>query len=102
MATLETATLTVSANGTVPAVPFLALKDAILGTNYSLSIAFVAPDVARSINIEQRGKDYIPNTLSFSLSDDSGEIIMCKSAIRAQYKEFGMDHAAPQRIRSWR
>ena len=92
MATLETATLTVSANGTVPAVPFLALKDAILGKKYSLSIAFVAPDVARSINIEQRGKDYIPNTLSFSLSDDSGEIIMCKSAIRAQYKEFGMDH----------
>lgn len=92
MAILETATLSVSANGTLPNVPFLALKDAILGKKYTVSIAFVAPAIAQHINKERRDKEYIPNTLSFSLSEDSGEIIMCRSAIRKQYKEFAMNY----------
>ena len=69
MAHLETATLLVSANGTLPNVPFLALKNMVLGKQYQLSIAFVLPATAQAINIERRAKDYIPNTLSFSLSE---------------------------------
>lgn len=90
MAVLETNTLTVTANGTLPGVPFSALKDAILGKKYELSIAYVPPKVAQQINIERRNKDYIPNTLSFPLSKTSGEIILCKSVIRSQHKEFNM------------
>lgn len=90
MAVLETNTLTVTANGTLPGVPFSALKDAILGKKYELSIAYVTPKVAQQINIERRNKDYTPNTLSFPLSKSSGEIILCKSVIRSQYKEFNM------------
>ena len=92
MAVLELPGLTISGNGTLPSVPFLAIKERILGKKYSLSIAFVSPLVAQSINIEQRGKEYVPNTLSFSLDATSGEIIMCRSAIRAQYKDFDMDY----------
>lgn len=93
MALFETDSLIVSTkNGTIPDVPFLALKDLILGKKYHLSIAFVDPATAQRINTEHRNKTYIPNTLSFSLDDTSGEIIMCKSAIRAQYKSFAMSY----------
>ena len=92
MAVIDLDTLTVSANGTLPRVPFLALKDKILGKKYVLSISFVTPAVAQALNIKHRDKDYIPNTLSFPFSKRSGEIILCRSAIRKQFKDFGMDY----------
>ena len=89
---LDTDTMTVSAKGTLPSVPFLALKEKILGKKYELSIRFAAPAEAQALNIAHRNKDYIPNTLSFPLSDTSGEIILCRSAIRKQYKDFDMTY----------
>ncbi|MDB5255213.1 MAG: hypothetical protein JWL92_589 [Candidatus Nomurabacteria bacterium] len=89
---LDTDTMTVSSKGTLPSVPFLALKEKILGKKYELSIRFVAPAEAQALNIAHRNKDYIPNTLSFPLSETSGEIILCCSAIRKQYKDFDMTY----------
>jgi probable rRNA maturation factor len=89
---LDTDTMTVSSKGTLPSVPFLALKEKILGKKYELSIRFVAPGEAQALNIAHRNKDYIPNTLSFPLSETSGEIILCRSAIRKQYKDFDMTY----------
>ncbi len=89
---LEEHNLSVSSNGTLPSVPFLAIKEAVLGKKYELSIAFVTPKQAQALNIEHRGKDYVPNTLSFSYDKKSGEIILCASALRKQYKEFDMDY----------
>jgi rRNA maturation RNase YbeY len=92
MAVLDADTMTVSSNGTLPRVPFLALKEKILGKKYELSIRFVAPAEAQALNMAHRNKDYVPNTLSFPLSDLSGEIILCRSAIRKEYKNFGMEY----------
>ncbi len=92
---LEAENFTVSTNGTLSipeSVPFLAIKEKILGKKYNLSIAFVSPKIAQALNIEHRNKDYIPNTLSFSLSKTSGEIILCKSELRKQYKKFSMTY----------
>lgn len=92
---IEKKNLTVTSNGALPSVPFLALKEKILGKSYDLSISFVTPRKAREINIKYRKKDYVPNTLSFSLCEipgkKSGEIVMCLSEARKQYKKFGMD-----------
>ncbi len=90
--TLDTDTMTVSSKGTLPSVPFLALKEKILGKKYELSIRFVAPAEAQALNIAHRNKDYIPNTLSFPLSETSGEIILCRSAMRREYKDFDMEY----------
>lgn len=92
MTVLEHNALTVSGKGTLPSVPFLAIKEAVLGKTYDLSISFVGPIVAQRLNQEHRGKTYIPNTLSFSLSKDSGEIILCRTAIRKEYKKFNMSY----------
>ena len=78
-------------HGTLPGVPFLAIKEKVLGKKYELSIAFVSPTRAQALNSEHRNKDYIPNTLSFSLTETSGEIILCMSVLKKQCKAFGMD-----------
>ena len=70
----------------------MALKEKILGKKYELSIRFVAPAEAQALNIAHRNKDYIPNTLSFPLSETSGEIVLCRSAMRKEYKNFEMDY----------
>jgi rRNA maturation RNase YbeY len=90
MAILEEKNLHVNKNGTLPRVPFLAIKEKVLGKSYDLSISFVDEKTAKKINKENRNKTYVPNTLSFSLTKTSGEIVMCLSAIRKEYKKFGM------------
>ncbi|MDB5188945.1 MAG: hypothetical protein JWM92_543 [Candidatus Nomurabacteria bacterium] len=92
MAVLDTDNLTVSISGTLPSVPFLKLKEKILGKKYELSVQFVAPSKAQALNIMHRGKDYVPNTLSFPLSNTSGEIILCRSAMRKEYKQFDLSY----------
>jgi rRNA maturation RNase YbeY len=79
-------------NGTLPRVPFLALKEKVLGKGYELSIAFVDEKTAQSLNKKYRNKTYIPNTLSFSLTPKSGEIILCIPAIKKEYKNFEMTY----------
>ncbi len=90
--TLEANNLTISYTGTLPRVPFVAIRDKILGTSYELSIAFVSPKTAQKINQTYRNKSYIPNTLSFSLTKKSGEIFLCKSILRSQYRSFYMTY----------
>lgn len=93
MALLEAQNLIVSRkNGTLPRVPFLAIKEKVLGKKYDLSISFVGERTAQSLNEIHRDKTYIPNTLSFSLTKQSGEIILCLPAIKKEYKKFEMDH----------
>jgi rRNA maturation RNase YbeY len=74
---------------TLPRVAFAAIKDAILGADYELSLVFVGDAEARKINMEHRGKDYIPNVLSFELDDWSGEAFINPMEAKRQSKEFG-------------
>jgi probable rRNA maturation factor len=92
MATLEVKNLLVHKNGTLPSVPFLAIKEKVLGKGYDLSISFVDEAVAQELNKTHRNKTYIPNTLSFSLTEKTGEIVMCLSAIKKEYKKFEMTY----------
>ncbi|HVU06359.1 MAG TPA: rRNA maturation RNase YbeY [Candidatus Paceibacterota bacterium] len=62
--------------GTLPRVPFADMKDAVLGPDYDLSLAFVGDEESRQISIRTKNKDYIPNVLSFELGPDSGEVFI--------------------------
>ncbi len=62
--------------GKLPSLPFAHMKDVVLGTDYELSLVFVGDKESQEINIQSRGKDYIPNVLSFPLDDSSGEIFI--------------------------
>lgn len=81
-------------NGTLPRVPFLKLKEIVLGPDYELSVAFVGAKESRELNLEHRKKDYPANVLSFPLSKTSGEIVICPPAAFKDAKKFGKSRVA--------
>ncbi len=70
-------------------LPYLEIKDDILGKKYDLSLVFVGKKLGSKINQKSRGKTYSPNVLSFPFSEDSGEIYMTPVVIKEQAPKFG-------------
>ena len=68
---------------------FARIKNDILGKNYSLSLAFVSKKKSCELNKTYRGKDKPTNILSFPLSKDEGEILICKEIARKDAPKFG-------------
>ncbi len=60
----------------VPRIPFEVIADDILGREYSLSLVFVGARRSRALNQKTRGKEYVPNVLSFPLDKKHGEIFI--------------------------
>ncbi len=79
-------------NGTLPSVPFLAIKEKILGKRYALTIIFCTPKESKEKNKAYRGKDYPTNILSFPLSETEGEMYISLSTARKDAKNFEMTH----------
>ncbi len=84
--------LTISSKGKSPDLPFCIAKEFILGKKYNLSLAFIPPKEAQLLNIQYRKKEYVPNTLSFPYSKTEGEIIICLSEAKKQYKKFSLSY----------
>jgi probable rRNA maturation factor len=84
-------TFTISASAkTYPKLRYEDMKNDILGKKYVLSLAFVGATKAQRLNEEHRKKTYVPNVLSFPLTDDVGEIYITPKVARAEAKKFGM------------
>lgn len=75
--------------GRLPRLPFLDIKNEVLGTEYDLSLVFARNSLSKKLNKEHRGKDKPTNVLSFPLSKDSGEIFIDTEKARAEAGEFG-------------
>ena len=73
--------------GELPSLPFVKIKNDILGKKYSLSIAFVNKKKSKEINKKYRGKDRPTNILSFPLRKNEGEIVLCKDVIKHEAEE---------------
>jgi probable rRNA maturation factor len=74
--------------GKVPRVAYADIKNAVLGPKYSLSLAFLTPTEARKITKERKKKDKASNVLSFPLSKNSGEILICPATARKQAPDY--------------
>lgn len=83
--------LNTTRQGMPQSVPFLALKNAVLGESYDLSLVFIGPTRSRTLNRTCRGKDKPANILSFPLSKTSGEIFIDLTTARNQAPDF--DHS---------
>jgi probable rRNA maturation factor len=93
MAILETKNLTViRKNGSIPVVPFLSIKEKIIGKSYDLTIIFCTPQESQERNKTYRDKNYPTNILSFPLSDTEGEIYISLSTARHDAKNFDMSY----------
>jgi probable rRNA maturation factor len=54
------------------------IKDEILGKRYELSFSFISKGKIKELNKNYRGKNEPTDILSFPLTKDSGEILICK------------------------
>lgn len=89
MALLEKKNLTViRKRGSLPSLPFLSIKETILGKSYNLTVIFCTPEESRERNKKYRDKDYPTNILSFPLSEVEGEIYISLSTARRDAKKF--------------
>jgi probable rRNA maturation factor len=73
----------------IPNLPFSTIKEDILGKKYSLSLAFIGKEKMRKLNKKYRNKNKITNILSFPLSKNEGEILICPSILKNETKKFG-------------
>lgn len=60
--------------------------------HYAVSLVFVSSAKARSLNTTLRGKDYIPNVLSYETGEKSGEIVICLEEAKRQAPEHGLSY----------
>ncbi|HEY0964289.1 MAG TPA: rRNA maturation RNase YbeY [Candidatus Paceibacterota bacterium] len=73
-----------------PPWPYQAMKDAVLGKQYSLTLSFVGATRAQRFNQTYRQKEYVPNVLSFPLDEKTGEIIICPEVAKREAKKFSL------------
>ena len=73
----------------MPGSAFLAMKDAVLGKEYELSVAIVSAGKIRELNKRWRDKDKATDILSFPLSDNEGEIYINPATARKEARKFG-------------
>lgn len=71
-----------------PKLPYEKIKDAVLGNNFDVSLVFVGEKRAQQLNQDSRGKTYVPNVLSFPLTDKSGEIYITPKTAKKEAKAF--------------
>ena len=74
----------------VPRVPFLRMKEKVLGKKYELSVAFVSSKKMHAFNKKYRTKDAPTDILSFALSKDSGELYLSMPEVAKKAKLFRM------------
>lgn len=86
--TQEHLTITRETSGKLPSLPFLRIKNAILGKDYELSLAFVGRKRAIALHQEWKSKNDPVNILSFPLSTNEGEIIISLEKARRECKHF--------------
>lgn len=87
MAGIDTRNMT---RRSVPRFPYARVADEVL-PDWDVSLVFVGPKKARDLNIELRGKSYIPNVLSYALGEKNGEIFICLEEAERQAPEHEMD-----------
>jgi probable rRNA maturation factor len=75
--------------GKLPSLPFLEMKNQVMGKNYELSLVFIGEKRSRKLNQEYRQKDKSGNVLSFPLDKKTGEIFICPVRARREMKSFG-------------
>lgn len=82
--------ITNKTKGKLPSLPFVSIKNAILGEDYDLSIAFIGSQRQRTLNKTYRNLDKTTNILSFPLTKSSGQITLDINKIKKEAPMFKM------------
>lgn len=74
--------------GKLPRLPFLEIKNRVLGESYELSLVVIGDTRSKKLNNTYRGKNNPTNVLSFPLSKTEGEIFLNLHKARKELKKF--------------
>ncbi|MEX0917824.1 MAG: rRNA maturation RNase YbeY [Candidatus Paceibacterota bacterium] len=83
-------TISATARSYPKQLPYAAITDAVLGKRYELSLVFVGRTRAQTLNKTTRGKSYVPNVLSFPLTDATGEIYITLEVAKREARKYNM------------
>lgn len=75
----------------LPRFPFEEALAHIL-PGWDLSLAFAGETRAQQMNVRLRGKEYVPNVLSYESGTKSGEIVICLRVAKKQAPEYEMTY----------
>lgn len=78
---------------TTPRLKLAPIAEAILGPEYDVSCTFIGVQRAQTLNLNTRGKSYVPNVLSFPLTDQCGEIYICPAAAKREAASFALSQS---------
>lgn len=83
-------------DGSIPyrTLPFSDMKTAVLGEEYSLSLAFVGDARMRTLNRTYRNKDATTDVLAFPLDKKTGEIVINPREAKRRAPRHGMSPRA--------
>lgn len=85
-------TITNKTKGRLPRLPFVSIKNKILGEKYELGLSSLSSLKQKEINLKYRGINKTTNILSFPLSDISGEITIDSAKIKKDAPLFNMTY----------
>ena len=85
----NTFSITNKTKGKLPRLPFLEMKESVLGKKYDLSLVFIGTTRSRTLTNTYRKKDKASNVLSFPIDKDSGEIFITPIVAKKEAKKFG-------------
>lgn len=75
---------------TYPKLPYAEIAAAILGKRYEVSLTFIGAKRAQKLNTDYRNKTYVPNVLSFPLTENVGEIFISPKVAEKEAKKFDL------------
>ncbi len=75
--------ITNETKGKLPRLPFVKIKNAVLGKNYELSLVYIGNKASQRLNKTYRGKNTPTNVLAFPLDKTEGEIFIDLKKSRA-------------------
>ncbi|HEY5589249.1 MAG TPA: rRNA maturation RNase YbeY [Candidatus Paceibacterota bacterium] len=85
-------TITNKTKGKLPRLPFVSIKNKVLGSDYELGVSLLIPLKQKKINFKYRGKNETTNILSFPLSNTSGEITIDPIKVKKDAPLFNMTY----------
>lgn len=74
--------------GGIPNLPFVEIKNQILGKEYDISLLFPTQEISIKLHKEYKNKNMPVNILSFPLGKADGEIILTLSQARKEAKNY--------------
>lgn len=81
-------TITNKTKAKLPSLAFEHMKNAVLGENYDLSVVVIGAKAMQKLNRERRGVDENTDILSFSITDEVGEIFFNVPCAKKEAKKF--------------